>query len=255
MRFGFIGIFLSLDTNMSKVIYSGLESSGKSLRLAIISQELVLRNSKWNKITGVSRPIISNMRYSQKFHDFAHRKGVELLYWKNLDDLIHYEETDVICDEVGNYFDARSWTDLSLDARRWLTQGAKSGIEFYGGAQDFSQIDRAFRRLVQTGDLHHIVKIFGSQRPAKTKPRVKRVWGLCLMRSISPRAYDEDRKEPVGAGVLGFFNPSNYFAITKSICSVFDTNQKLVRSDPLPLRHTKRVCEFDYCGFAKVSHV
>ena len=36
-------------------------------------------------------------------------------YWSQLEDLLSYEEADIICDEVGNYFDARMWADLSLD--------------------------------------------------------------------------------------------------------------------------------------------
>jgi len=236
-----------------KVIFSGLESSGKSLKLAMVAQELVLRNKKWNKITGLSRPILSNMKFSDSFCAFAEKNGVDLLYWKDLNDLIKYTEADVICDEVGNYIDARSWTDLSLDVRRWLTQGAKSGIEFYGGAQDFAQIDKAFRRLVQPGDLQHIVKLFGTRRPAKTKPPVRRVFGLCHMESIDPRSYDEDEKESLSGGLLTWLYPANYFFITKSICSVFDTGQKIERSPPPPLKHILRRCL--ECGVNKLTHI
>jgi len=54
-----------------KVIFSGLESSGKSLKLAMTVVDLVHRNAKWNKITGKSRPIVSNMRFSPHFFDWA----------------------------------------------------------------------------------------------------------------------------------------------------------------------------------------
>jgi len=236
-----------------KVIFSGLESSGKSLKLAMVAQELVMRNSKWNKITGLSRPIVSNMPFSDEFLAFARERGVEVLYWKNLDDLIKHDEADIICDEVGNFFDSRMWADLSLDVRAWLTQGAKTGVEFYGGAQDFAQVDKAFRRLVQPGDLKHITKFFGSRRPSKTKPPVKWVWGLCNVRSLNPQAYDEDKKQFSDDGIIGFFNPMNYFTIRKSICSIFDTNKKVPRSAPPPLRHVLRRCL--ECGVNKLTHV
>ena len=218
----------------------------------MVAQDLVLRNSKWNKITGLSRPIISNMAFSNTFKEFAQDRGVELKFWHDLEDLISFDEADIICDEVGNYFDARMWPDLSLDVRRWLTQGAKTGIEFYGGAQDFAQVDKAFRRLVQPGDLHHIVKLAGSRRPAKTKPPVRLVWGLCFMRELNPQAYDEDKKEFAGDGMMSFFNPANYFFIRSSICGIFDTGQKILRSKPANLVHTKRIC-ID-CGAVKISH-
>jgi len=239
-----------------KVIFSGLESSGKSLRLAMQAVSLVDRNSKWNKLSGKSRPIMSNMAFSDRFHEYAKTKGVEIRFWKNLDDLITTAEADIICDEVGNYFDSRGWEDCTLDVRRWLTQGAKTGVEFYGAAQDFSQVDIAFRRLVGPGCLLHIVKLVGSRRPAATKPPVKRIWGVCAARELDPSAYDEKKKSFNGSWIPKFF------FIRRKFCEVFDTNQKLVRSEPALLRHEVRFCEKHLekggpggCSFCKVSHV
>jgi len=238
-----------------KVIFSGLESSGKSLKLAMMAQTLVLRNSKWNSITGLSRPIVSNMAFSDEFKEFAASHNVEIKFWKDLSELVSYTEADIICDEVGNYLDSRKWADLTLDVKQWLTQGAKQGIEFYGGAQDFAQVDKAFRRLVQRGDLIHITKLIGSRRPAKTKPAVKRVWGVCFTRSIDPRSYDEDDKVETGFPLLSVLYPGNYFLITKSICNIFDTGQKIQRSTPPRLRHVEQWCELDNCSVKKLSHV
>jgi len=232
-----------------KLIYSGLESSGKSLKLATVAEELVLRNSGWNKITGNSRPIISNMKFSDEFVTWAEAKGVKIFYWKDLEELINYTEADIICDEVGNYFDSRMWADLSLDVRRWLTQGAKTGIEFYGGAQDFAQVDKSFRRLVQPGDLFLITKLIGSRRPAATKPPVKRIWGICMVQSLDPQGYDEDKKKFSSSGF-----PS-LFLIRRRACEIFDTNQKIVRSNPPPLKHIDRMCEERFCGYHKIQHV
>jgi len=97
------------------------------------------------------------------------------------------------------------WTDLSLDVRRWLTQGSKMGIEFYGSAQDFAQVDKAFRRLCN--HLYDIKKLLGSARPSATKPPVKKIWGICLMNSLDPNAYNEDKKKYEG----GVWIPSFFF--------------------------------------------
>jgi len=201
------------------------------------------------------------MAFKPEFEKYALSLGVELKYWKNLDELIRISEADIICDEVGNYFDARGWADLTLDIRRWLTQGAKTGIEFYGGAQDFAQVDLAFRRLVQEGDLRHIHKIAGSRRPAATKPPVKRIWGLCFIRGLSPTAYNEQKKQFEG-GALDIFIPTNYFFIRRRHCEIFDTNQKLIRSEPALMRHEVRFCEKHVdkggeggCTFCKVLHI
>jgi len=240
-----------------KVIYSGLESSGKSLRLAMLCVELVDRNAKWLKITGRPRPIYSNMAFSEDFMSYAASKSIPLHNWKDLDELVKLEEADIICDEVGNYFDARGWENLSLDCRRWLTQGAKTGIEFYGGAQDFSQVDLAFRRLVQDGDLKLIRKIAGSPRPAKTKPPVRRIWGICVMWDLDAQGYDEKNRS-FSSGWI----PSSIFLIRKRFCRIFDTNQKLLLSAPPLFKHIERYCSNhgDFggdgsCNFCKVIHV
>jgi len=239
-----------------KVIYSGLESSGKSLRLAMLAVDLVHRNAKWAKKTGIPRPIWSNIRFSEEFTAYATSLNIELRYWRNLDDLVKLDEADIICDEVGNYFDSRGWENLSLDCRRWLTQGAKTGIEFYGGAQDFSQVDIAFRRLVQDGDLKLIRKVCGSRRPAKTKPSVKFIWGLCVMWDMDAQGYDE-KKRSFSSGWI----PSSIFLIRKKFCRIFDTNQKLLLGDLPLLKHMVRFCEKHdekggdgSCQFCKVTH-
>jgi len=233
---------------MSKVIYSGLESSGKSLKLAMVVVSLVYRNAKWFKRSGISRFIISNLRFSQSFVQFAKELGVELKYWDNLDDLVECSNCDVIIDEVGNYFDSRMWADLSLDVRRWLTQGAKTGIEIYGSAQDFAQVDKSFRRL--TNELYEITKVIGSARPSPTKPPVKKIWGFCVVRELDPRSYNEDKKKFVGT-----FNLPSVFWIARKYCDIFDTTQKIERGRFPALRHEERFCEDPKCGFHKVIHI
>jgi len=233
---------------MSKIIYAGLESSGKSLKLAMVAVQLVYRNSKWFKESGTKRPIISNLKFSPEFSQFATELHVDLIYWQNLDDLVKYDNCDVIIDEVGNYFDSRMWQDLSLDVRRWLTQGAKSGVEIYGSAQDFAQVDKSFRRL--TNSLYEITKIVGSPRPSPTKPPVRRIWGVCLVRELDPRAYNEDKKKFASAIVIPTF-----FLIHRRFCEIFDTTQKIERGRFPLLRHEERFCEDPNCTFHKISHI
>lgn len=237
-----------------KIIYSGLEGSGKSLKLARVVKNLVWRNHKWGKKIGIPRPIWSNMTFSNEFETYARDLGVPINYWQNLDELIKIEQADVIIDEVGNYFDSRMWADLSLDVRRWLTQGSKCGIEIYGSAQDFAQVDKAFRRLVNA--LFDIRKFVGSRRPSATKPPVKYIWGICLARELDPQGYDEDKK-----AFNGSFIP-HPFLIRRKDCEIFDTGQKIRRSEYPALRHEARYCQHHEkhggngtCRFCKVIHI
>lgn len=174
--------------------------------------------------------------------------NVPIYYWSNLDELVVLNNADVIIDEVGTYFDARLWSDLSLDVRRWLTQGAKSGIEIYGTAQDFAQVDLAFRRLVN--HLFHITKLIGSRRPSATTPPVTRIWGICSIRELNPREYKEDKKSFDTTQLI----PS-FFFIERAHCELFDTTQKIARSKPTPYKHIERECELQECSFHKVAHV
>lgn len=230
-----------------KVIYTGLESSGKSLALAEKIERIIVRNSNWNKITGKSRVIYSNLRLAEHVEAFARELGVEIKYWKDVHELTEFYECDVIIDEVGTYFDARRWPDLSADVKRWLRQGAKMGVEIYGTAQDFGQVDKAFRLL--TNELYEIVKLVGSRRPAATKPPVKRIWGICLVKEKNPREFDE------GSGK--FDNKSIFptlFFIEKRYCLMYDTQQKIDVSELAPYRHGIRKCSEPGCDFVKVIH-
>lgn len=231
---------------MSKIIYSGLESSGKSLKLAMVVSDIVYRNNKIFEKYGRIRPIWSNLEFSQNFKEYAESLNVPIFYWENLNDLILINNADVIIDEVGNYFDSRMWQDLSLDVRRWLTQGAKCGIEIYGSAQDFAQVDKSFRRLCK--ELYEIKKFIGSPRPSPTTPPVNKIWGLCTMRQLDPVAYNEDKKKFVANSVL----PSIFF-IQRKYCEIFDTTQKIKRSQPAPLIHEERSCPT--CHVLKTYHI
>ena len=236
---------------MSKIIYTGIESSGKSLRMAIEIPKIVKRNAKWFKQTGIVRPIYSNLKFTEKFEIWAKEDmKIPIIYWKNLDELIGVENADIMIDEIGNYFDSRNWSDLSLDVRRWITQGAKCGVEIWGSAQDFAQVDLAFRRLVN--ELYEIVKVIGSPRPSNTRPPVKRIWGLCWIRSVQSKNYKEDEKKYLD--IIG-----SIFFIKKEDCEIFDTTQKIEKSAPTLMKHTERFCEHyqdpnHSCKFCKTFH-
>jgi len=255
-----------------KHIWSGLESSGKSYLMAKCAADIAWRNKNWYQLQkeylekngkvkfiskfgvekAIPRPIYSNLHFSKEFYTMVTKEyEIPIFYWENLDDLIKIQNADVFIDEVGNYFDSRMWTDLSLEARRWLTQGAKVGIELYGSAQDFAQVDKAFRRLVNY--LTHVTKIIGSRRPSATKPPVKFIWGICFKRELNPLAYDEDKKE--FATGLGGIIPIPFF-LRRQYCELFDTTQIIKRSKPMPYKHVEKICEnHPDCLFHKISHV
>lgn len=244
---------------MAKTIFAGLEDSGKSLQLAIHAGKLAERNAKWMKKTGIPRPIVSNLEFQEPFFKYVTEElGIPIKYWKDLEELPSLTDCDLIIDEVGAYFDSRTFKDLPLDLRLWLAQASKLGVDIYGSAQDFAQVDITFRRL--TTSLYEITKLIGSSRPTKTRPSSKRIWGLCQMRQLDPVGYDEQKKAFNNSSVL----PS-WFLIKRAHCEIFDTTKRIAKSKPTPYKHVVRPCAEPGCKFAlyetkngiqhKVQHV
>lgn len=231
---------------MSKTIYTGLEGQGKSLKLAMKASDILDRNTKFKQTYDITRPIRSNLLFSKDFEAHAKYNGIPIDYWQNLSELTSFENCDVIIDEVATYFDSRLWASLSLDARRWLSQGNKRGIEIYGSSQDFAQVDKSFRRLVN--ELYEIQKVVGSGRPSATKPPITRIWGICLCWELDPRAYVEDEKKYLSS-------IPDFFFIEEKYCKIFDTTQKVKLSTIEPYKHIVKTCEDPTCQYHRVGKV
>lgn len=228
----------------SKIIFSGLEGSGKSLRLARVCNIILKDNIYYYSKTGVPRPIFTNMRFSSAFLKKAEEENISIKYWTNLDELVGLTGCDIFIDEIGTYFDSRLWSELPLSVRRWLAQCDKNGVNIYGTAQDFAQVDKSFRRLVSK--LYHVKKVFGSPRPHLTYPDIKYPFGLFMIRELDPVGYKEDDAKLDKSGFPSFF------LLDKDDYSIYSTNQGVEESKALPLRHLDRVCLT--CGFTKVTH-
>lgn len=230
------------------VIFTGLPGSGKSYKLARTVVGILYRNKKILEKTGKKRLLYTNLKLAKAVED----EFTEfVVYWKDLRELTPLRDCDVVIDEVATYFDARLWETLSLEMRRWLAQHRKFGIEIYGTAQDFAQVDKAFRRL--TSDLLYLTKLVGSRDISATRPNPKYIWGLSLVRDLDPTVYDEQKSKFATAGLPKFM------IISRQGTEIFDTRAEVQFSAALPLRHIERVCERPECkslpAHKRVQHV
>lgn len=225
---------------MPITIYTGLPGSGKSLRTAKATMFLLQRNKRWYKKSGILRKVKTNIRLSEKVE--KQYEGY-FDYWKDPEELILFKECDVIIDEIATYFDSTQWKELSLDIKRWLQLHRHFGVEIYGNTQTFSTIDISFRRL--TDDLYLLKKLLGSREPSNTRPPVKRIWGVILIRKLDARNYKEEEQENRAYGFTLLF-------YGKELTEVYDTKQELEKGTPPPLKHMERICKD--CGKIIVSH-
>lgn len=228
-----------------KTIFVGKEGSGKTLLLGREAERIVYRNAHLFKRTNEMRPIVTNIAHSDSFIEWANSKGVPMYKWQHIADLEQLDECDLFIDEVGAYFDSRTYADLPLSTRLWLAQAQKLGVHIYGGAQDWAQIDVSFRRLVNY--LYEVKKIFGTRRPSRTLPAGKHPFAVGLRWRLNPVSESDTGK----AKTLSFI-PS-LVVMTKADTSRFDTNSRVAMSDPPPLKKITRVCPED--GHVRTRYV
>jgi len=152
-------------------IFSGNPGSGKTLALAIQCNFLLNRNARWFKKTGIVRKLNSNIKFSKKIEE-KYKNFIE--YWDQPKELILKKETDIIWDEISTHLDSHNWKEIGDDMKRWLRMHRKRGIDIFGTAQNFLDVDIAVKRL--TDRLFLMDKFFWCGEPAATKPPVDFVW-------------------------------------------------------------------------------
>jgi hypothetical protein len=223
-------------------VFTGLPGAGKSARTALAIRRVLKRNYRYFKKTGTVRPVYSNLQLNAELQQ---RYKILLRAWVNPEELISLRDCDVFWDEISTHLDATQWEHLPLDLKRWLQQHRKFGIEIYGNTQTFSTIDKSMRRL--TGELYILKKLFGSRDPSPTRPPVKNVWGLVLVRKLDAQSYKEEEQENKAHGF-------GLMMLDKDLIDTFDTRQEIKMGSYPPMKHITRKCIDPLCGFTKTIH-
>jgi len=214
-----------------KVVYTGIESSGKSLQLSAEAERVLRRNIKWLRKSGVPRTMAFNTPMAKEFVARIERAGLKYVEYRTLDELLRLRGSDVFIDELLKFFPSRGSEPLPVDIMDFVTQGAKEGLYMYCASQDFSQVHKQFRLLVN--HVYVVSKIIGSDRPHPTKPPIQKIWGLCVVREVRPSSFKGDS---VTMDNVGF--PSLYF-INREDCARFNTSFRVPRAE-LPVKYLKK---------------
>jgi len=229
-------------------IIEGKPGQGKSLYTARLARKLLKRNKKWREKSGIVRPIVSNIRFSDTFE----KEGEGFLkYWSSIGEVTKLTNVDLLWDEIATELDSRNFQNLSEEVKRFLSQYRKRGVDIYANTQDFSMIDMRARLMVTR--VASLWKMVGSRDPSPTKPPVKRIWGLVMVREVEEILTDDPHNKKFGL-VPGFF------FIDKEDIEIYDTTQDIPMSPPLPYRHIVRECEYANdpehdCKLHKVLHL
>jgi len=205
-------------------IIEGLPGNGKSLYTARRVLGLLKRNQKWFLKSGQKRQILSNLKFSPEFEKEA---GDFLKYWVSVNEITKITDCDLVWDEIAAELDSRSFQTLSEELKRFLSQYDKRGVEIYANTQDYSIIDLRARMFVTR--IARVSKVLGSRRPSPTRPPIKTLWGLIVVRDATViNANDASEKK------FGFF-PSEFFFIEKELTDLYDTRQ-VINQTALPVK-------------------
>jgi len=119
-------------------------------------------------------------------------------------------------------------------------------VEIYANTQDYSLVDLRARMFVTR--VATMSKIIGSARPSPTKPPVKRIWGLILVRDLSEwKATDPSKKS--------YEILPSFFLIDREDVAIYDTRQT-IEATQLPVKKLRKqiaVCDED--GYKKITYV
>lgn len=225
-----------------KMGWTGLESAGKSQLMAVHAEKIYRRNVKWIKkrnklgLEFVPRTMAFDSPMSKEFITRIENWGMRYLFFRDLEEILPLDETDIFINEINKFFPARGSDGLTRDQAEFLSQGAKDGVDIYFCSQDFSQCHKQFRFLVN--EMYKVTKVFGSRRPCKSSPPVNYIWGLVLYWSLEPSSF---QGETAGMTVTGINRliPSFYW-INRRDTELYDTSYKVIGSKPVPLKLVER---------------
>jgi len=220
--------------------------TGKSLYAAQITRKLINRNFAIYKKFGIKRKVASNIKYSSAFEGLA---GDFLMYWSDVRDLVGLRDVDIIWDEIANDLDSRDWENLPHSVKRFLSAYRKRGCDIYANTQDFGMVDKRARIMVNS--LLEPTKILGSADPSATRPEIKRVWGVIMLRQVmNVKAV---RKDPDNTP-REYFPMPEFFTIKRKDIEIYDTRQDILKGEYAPFEHKLRRCSDDDCNFTKIIH-
>lgn len=176
--------------------WTGAQSAGKSQLMAVHAVKILRRNIKWIQVRRemglphIPRTMAFDSPMSPLFINEVERHGMTYIHFNQLIDVMPLNEVDIFIHEIVSWFPQRGSEPLVPEQAEFLSQAEKEGIQIYFCCQDFSQVHKAFRMHVY--ELYLVVKVFGSPRPMRSAPPIKKIWGVVLYWELDTHSFKGD---------------------------------------------------------------
>lgn len=177
-----------------------------------------------------------------------------IYYWANIDTWNLMKRGVIICDEATRYFNARRWALLSEETEIKLQQHGKDKLDIWAATQHWSRLDVSLRVLVERYIRVERVAGLGNQtylaRASDHTLESLERW------ERDPQAFEKKLagEEEGGEGMyFEYFMPIRWFRKP-----LYDSDQQVGDTKPMPLKHLARYCNDPKCRFhkkPKIIHV
>ena len=254
---------------MAISIVDGLPRHGKTAWL--INKHIVewLKDAKQNGYKVFSNVYINveNIKFIKKNYkkpadcigDIESKKDREnpkklLYYWRNIDTWNFMARGTIIVDEATRYFNARRWAMLSEDTEIKLQQHGKDRLDIWGTTQHWSRLDVSLRVLCE--DYYRVERVLGISNTTYIS-RISR-HTLEELEKWEGNRLSLVKNDDTGEEIMEDTTDYTYFMPWAPWRKqLYDTNQTVGSSKPMPLKHLERFCPDIHCRFhkhAKLSH-
>ena len=228
-------------------IIEGRPGQGKSLFTAYTALKILKRNADWHEKKSLPiRYLYSNIKFNK---DVELDYGKYIKYWEDVEILTKIKHADIIWDEIAVHLDSRMWQYLSADLKRLISQFRKRGLDIYANTQDIKMVDINVRRVISGAKTSY--KVIGSSDPSASKPEIKKIWGLTMLRDIEN--YDDVNLDQRKYTII-----PELLMITEELVKLYDTGQDIGRGELPKLKHMVQYCELHgtgECNHVKTSHL
>jgi hypothetical protein len=249
---------------MSIYVYDGLPRAGKTALIVNpnISKWLKEAAKEGRKIFSNTFIYLENIKWLVKLYDGHPEMAIGdiynpadredptkiIYYWRNIDTWNYMKRGRIICSEGTRYFNARRWAMLSEETEIKLQQHGKDRLDIYVDTQHWSRLDVSLRVLVQ--EFTRVERVIGWSNTTYLARYSEHSLENLAKFETNPAAFNKDIKE--GEKDDGIKLAFTYFMPWKPWRKpLYNTEQEVGHSIPMPLKHIERSCPDPNCKLYK----